>query len=87
MHFKHSQMSLPDTSSNFMFYLFVPGILGFKCVGNKCDCVEEIKVVDCSRAGLKSTPQAKETLLNYSTLLLRFNALVEEERNFQKALR
>ena len=61
------------------FYLFVPGILGFKCVGNKCDCVEELKVVhvDCSRAGLKSMPQAKETLLNYSTLLLRFNAFVE----------
>jgi len=53
-------------------YLPVPRNLGFKCVGGKCDCVEELQVIDCSIAGLKAMPQAKKLRMpNYTMLLLK----------------
>ena len=57
--------------------VLVPKGFAYTCIGNKCLYVEQIKLIHCSRAGLEPRPQAKETTLNNSTLLLRFNALVE----------
>ena len=45
--------------------------------GNKCLCVEQISLIDCSRAGLISTPQTKKRMTNYTTLSLRDNLLLE----------
>lgn len=55
----------------------VPGIFAFKCVANKCECVEILIFVDCPKAELTTIPQTQETLGNYIKLSLRFNALVE----------
>ena len=67
--------------SGLVFILSVLGLIpkGFasSCIRNKCLCVEQISLVDCSRAGLQSTPQTKQRMANYTTLSLRDNLLLE----------
>ena len=47
------------------------------CIGNKCLCVEQISLIDCSGAGLESIPQTKKRMVSYTTLSLRDNLLLE----------
>ena len=47
------------------------------CIGNKCDCVKQIGIIDCSRAGLKLIPRTKKRMVNYTALSLRDNLLLE----------
>ena len=47
------------------------------CIGNKCDCVEQISFIDCSRTGLKLIPRTKKRMVNYTVLSLRDNLLLE----------
>ena len=61
----------------FLGLVSVPESFAHTCIGNKCLCVEQIRIIDCSKAGLEYTPQTKETMLNYTTLTLRYNRLVE----------
>ena len=39
--------------------------------------MEQIRLIDCSRAGLESTPQPKKRIADYMTLSLRHNLLLE----------
>ena len=57
--------------------ILVPKGFAHVCTGNKCLCVEQIRLIDCSRAGLESTPQTKKRIPNYTTLFLRYNLLLE----------
>ena len=47
------------------------------CIGNKCLCVEQISLIDCSGAGLESIPETKKRMVNFTTLSLRDNLLLE----------
>ena len=61
-----------------MFVLaMVPKCFTFKCIGKRCLCIEEISIVDCSRAAFESTPQTKKRMVNYTHLSLRHNLLWE----------
>ena len=57
--------------------VLIPKGFAFSCIGNKCVCVEQISVIDCSRAGLKLMPRTKKRMVNYTTLSLRDNLLLE----------
>ena len=64
----------------FLFCLFwfqFPKVLLLSCIGNKCLCVEQISLIDCSGAGLESIPQTKKRMVNYTTLSLRDNLLLK----------
>ena len=61
-----------------MFVLaMVPKCLTFECIGKRCLCIEEISIVDFSRAAFESTPQTKKRMVNYTHLSLRHNLLWE----------
>ena len=55
----------------------VPKCFTFECIGKRCLCIEEISIVDCSRAAFESTPQTKKRIVNYTHLSLRHNLLWE----------
>ena len=55
----------------------IPKGFAFSCIGNKCVCVEQISVIDCSRAGLKLIPRTKKRMVNYTALSLRDNLLLK----------
>ena len=57
--------------------VLIPKGFAFSCIGNKCDCVEQISIIDCSRSGLKLIPQTKKIMVNYTALSLRDNLLLE----------
>ena len=58
------------------FYLFCAEIWGMKCLEKRCYCKEELRLIDCSRAKLKAIPKSVP-LVNYTTLNLRYNLLVQ----------
>ena len=57
--------------------LLIPKGFASSCIGKKCVCVEQISVIDCSRAGLKLIPRTKKRKVNYTALSLRDNLLLE----------
>ena len=57
--------------------VLIPKGFASSCIGNKCLCVEEICLIDCSRAGLEAMPHTKKRMVNYTTLSLRDNLLLE----------
>ena len=57
--------------------VLTPKPFASSCIGNKCLCVEQIRLIDCSRAGLESMPHTKKRMVNYTTLSLRDNLLLE----------
>ena len=57
-------------------YLFCAVIWGMKRLENRCYCEEELRLIDCSRAKLKAIPKSV-LLVNYTTLNLRYNLLVQ----------
>ena len=57
--------------------VLIPKGFASLCIGNKCLCVEQISLIDCSGAGLESIPQTKKRMVNYTTLSLRDNLLLE----------
>ena len=69
--------------SEVFFFLFCVLVLipnkgvASSCIGNKCDCVEQINLIDCSRVGLKLIPRTKKRMVNYTTLSLRDNLLLK----------
>ena len=62
----------------FLFFcLFCVDIWGMRCLKNRCYCKEELRLIDCSRANLMVLPKSVP-LVNYTTLNLRHNLLVQE---------
>ena len=57
--------------------VLIPKGFSSSCIGNKCVCVEQISVIDCSRAGLNFMPRTKKRMVNYTALSLRDNQLLE----------
>ena len=57
--------------------VLIPKGFSASCIGNKCVCVEQISVIDCSRAGLNLMPRTKKRMVNYTALSLRDNQLLE----------
>lgn len=57
-------------------FVLIPKGFAFSCI-QKNVCVEEISVIDCSEAGLESTPQTKKRMVNYTVLSLRDSLLLE----------
>jgi len=58
------------------FCLFCVDIWGMRCLKNECYCKEELRLIDCSRANLMVIPKSVP-LVNYTTLNLRHNLLVQ----------
>ena len=57
--------------------VLIPKDFSSSCIGNKCVYVEQISVIDCSRAGLNLIPRTKKRMVNYTVLSLRDNQLLE----------
>ena len=57
--------------------VLIPKGFASSCIGNKCICVEQISLIDCSRAGLKLIPRTEKRMVNYTALSLRDNLLLE----------
>lgn len=57
--------------------VLIPKGFTSSCIGNKCLCVEQINLIDCSGAGLEAIPQTKKRMLNYTTPSLRDNLLLK----------
>ena len=57
--------------------VLIPKGFASSCIGNKCICVEQISLIDCSKAGLKLIRRTEKRMVNYTALSLRDNLLLE----------
>ena len=60
----------------FILLLVLGRYLGNEVLKNRCYCKEELRLIDCSRANLMVVPKSVP-LVNYTTLKLRHNLLVQ----------
>ena len=64
---KQDGVKIPKHSSVPFCFCFSPKGFAYACFGNACLCVEQIRLIDCSREGLESTPQTKKRMANYTS--------------------
>ena len=64
-----SKMVLGFQSTLLSFFFLGGGGFAYACIGNTRLCVEQIRLVDCSRAGLESTPQTKKRMAYYTSFM------------------
>ena len=55
----------PSVSLSSLFVLVsFPKGFAYACIENNCLCVEQMRLIDCSRVGVESTRQTKKTMAN-----------------------
>ena len=65
---KQDGVRIPKHSSVLFFgFVLVHKGFAYACIGNTCLCVEQIRLIDCSRAGLESTIETKKRMANYTS--------------------
>ena len=66
---KQDGVRIPKHSSVlFSVFVLLPKGFAYACIGNTRLCVEQITLIDCSGAGLGSTPQTKKRMANYTSV-------------------